>query len=115
MVLRGGKVLSVFTGEWLDADVAIRDGHVVGLGRYDGVVYAMSGASERHNLLVTGLVSGLRARLPSHCRVYPSDMRVRIHKPTRFFYPDVTVVCGSARITLPNAFTFFVPRRRAAG
>ena len=28
---------------------------------------------------------------------------------------DVTVVCGSARITLPNAFTFFVPRRRAAG
>jgi PKD repeat protein len=28
---------------------------------------------------------------------------------------DVNVVCGSARITLPNAFTFFVPRRRAAG
>lgn len=28
---------------------------------------------------------------------------------------DVSVVCGSARITLPNAFTFFVPRRRAAG
>ena len=28
---------------------------------------------------------------------------------------DVTVVCGSARIVLPNAFTYFVPRRRAAG
>ncbi|HYU25831.1 MAG TPA: IPT/TIG domain-containing protein, partial [Thermoanaerobaculia bacterium] len=28
---------------------------------------------------------------------------------------DVSVVCGSARITLPNVFTFFVPRRRAAG
>ncbi|HEV2720439.1 MAG TPA: Calx-beta domain-containing protein, partial [Thermoanaerobaculia bacterium] len=28
---------------------------------------------------------------------------------------DVTVVCGSARAVLPRAFTFFVPRRRAAG
>ena len=36
LVLAGGKVLSVFTKEWLEADVAIKDGHVVGLGRYDG-------------------------------------------------------------------------------
>jgi adenine deaminase len=37
VVLKGGRVLSVFTREWLDADVAVRDGHVVGLGHYDGV------------------------------------------------------------------------------
>src|SRR5438105_15058290 len=37
VVLKGGRVLSVFTREWLEVDVAIRDGHVVGLGRYDGV------------------------------------------------------------------------------
>jgi adenine deaminase len=36
LVLRGGRVLSVFTREWLDVDVAVCDGHVVGLGRYDG-------------------------------------------------------------------------------
>jgi len=36
LVLTGGHVLSVFTKEWLDVDVAITDGHVVGLGRYDG-------------------------------------------------------------------------------
>jgi adenine deaminase len=36
LVLAGGKVLSVFTREWLEMDVAIKDGHVVGLGRYDG-------------------------------------------------------------------------------
>ena len=34
LVLAGGRVLSVFTKEWLSADVAILDGHVVGLGRY---------------------------------------------------------------------------------
>ena len=36
LVLRGGRVLSVFTREWLEADVAVCDGHVVGLGRYQG-------------------------------------------------------------------------------
>ena len=36
LVLSGGQVLSVFTKEWLDVDVAVKDGHVVGLGRYEG-------------------------------------------------------------------------------
>jgi adenine deaminase len=36
LVLAGGRVLSVFTKEWLDVDVAIKDGYVVGLGRYQG-------------------------------------------------------------------------------
>ncbi len=36
LVLRGGRVLSVFTREWLDADLAIVDGHVAGLGSYEG-------------------------------------------------------------------------------
>jgi len=36
LVLAGGKVLSVFTKEWLEVDVAIKDGHVVGLGSYQG-------------------------------------------------------------------------------
>ena len=35
-MLSGGHVFSVFTKEWLDVDVAVKDGHVVGLGRYDG-------------------------------------------------------------------------------
>jgi adenine deaminase len=36
LVLSGGRALSVFTREWLDVDVAIKDGHVVGLGTYEG-------------------------------------------------------------------------------
>jgi adenine deaminase len=36
LVLAGGHVLSVFTKEWLDVDVAVVDGHIVGLGRYEG-------------------------------------------------------------------------------
>ena len=36
LVVRGGRVFSVFTREWLDVDVAIADGYVAGLGDYDG-------------------------------------------------------------------------------
>ncbi|HEV2216709.1 MAG TPA: adenine deaminase [Candidatus Dormibacteraeota bacterium] len=36
LVLAGGRVLSVFTKEWLDVDVAVVDGFVVGLGQYQG-------------------------------------------------------------------------------
>src|SRR5919205_1028665 len=36
LVVRGGRVLSVFTREWLETDVAIADGYVAGLGAYEG-------------------------------------------------------------------------------
>ena len=36
VVIRGGKVLSVFTREWLECDVAIADGVIAGLGEYEG-------------------------------------------------------------------------------
>ena len=36
LVVRGGRVLSVFTREWLEVDVAIVDGVIAGLGRYQG-------------------------------------------------------------------------------
>jgi adenine deaminase len=36
LVVRGGRVLSVHTREWLDADVAICDGWIAGVGSYSG-------------------------------------------------------------------------------
>ena len=36
LVVRGGRVLSVFTREWLETDVAVVDGFVAGLGEYQG-------------------------------------------------------------------------------
>jgi len=37
LVVRGGRVLSVFTREWLQADVAVVDGVIAGVGSYTGV------------------------------------------------------------------------------
>jgi len=36
VVVAGGQVLSVFTREWLRADVAIADGWIAGVGEYEG-------------------------------------------------------------------------------
>src|SRR5205809_3451145 len=36
LVVRGGRVFSVFTREWLEVDVAVVDGFVAGLGDYEG-------------------------------------------------------------------------------
>ena len=44
LVIRGAKVFSVFTREWLEGDLAIADGFVAGLGDYDGTeVLELSG------------------------------------------------------------------------
>ncbi|HEY7707718.1 MAG TPA: adenine deaminase [Gaiellaceae bacterium] len=36
LVIRGAKVFSVFTREWLDGDLAVADGFVAGIGDYEG-------------------------------------------------------------------------------
>ncbi len=63
-----------------------------------GVVYAMSGGRNRHNLIATNITGVLFGLLRGHrCRVYNSDTKVRIQLPShsRFYYPDVQVVCKS--------------------
>ncbi len=62
---------------------------------WHGKMFAMAGASEAHNLIVVNVVRELSLQLKGKpCRVYPSDMRVRIPRTPSYKYPDVTVVCG---------------------
>src|SRR3954470_15700773 len=61
-----------------------------------GVVYAMAGAGNAHNLIATNALGALYARLRGRpCRPFNSDTKIRIRLPTqvRFYYPDVSVVC----------------------
>jgi len=62
---------------------------------YQGEIFAMAGASERHNLIQANLIRELGNQLKSSpCKVYPSDMRLKVEKTGLFTYPDVMVVCG---------------------
>lgn len=61
----------------------------------DGAVYAMAGGSIRHNLIVANIIITLGGQLKGRpCRVYASDLKVRVPNSKRFFYPDASVVCG---------------------
>jgi Uma2 family endonuclease len=62
----------------------------------DGEVFAMTGASEAHNLICASLIINIGTQLKGKgCKIYVSDMRVKIDK--KYVYPDVTVVCGEAK------------------
>jgi len=65
---------------------------------YNGEMFAMSGASRRHNLIVLNIGGELRAQLrQSPCEVYVSDMRVKISHTGAYTYPDVVVACAEPR------------------
>ena len=54
LVVRGGRVLSVFTREWLDVDVAICDGTIAGLGSYEGRVLPGARRFAEHGAVAEG-------------------------------------------------------------
>jgi Uma2 family endonuclease len=61
-----------------------------------GVVYAMAGARNLHNIIKDNAQGSLHFRLRGkRCRAFGSDTKVHIELPrqTRFYYPDVGVVC----------------------
>lgn len=61
----------------------------------DGEIYAMAGASPRHNLLCANVIIELGVSLRGHpCKVYTADQRVRALATNLTTYPDVSVVCG---------------------
>jgi Uma2 family endonuclease len=64
----------------------------------NGEIFAMGGASERHNLIVGNVFASLHGQLRGQpCKVYSSDMRVKITITGLYTYPDVVALCGEAR------------------
>lgn len=60
-----------------------------------GEMFAMAGASRRHNLIVANVLRVLGNQLlDSPCNVYPSAMRLKIPKTGNYTYPDVVVARG---------------------
>lgn len=59
-----------------------------------GRIYAMSGGTERHNLVTGNLFFHLRAAARGgHCSVFVNDMKLRIDQGRVYYYPDVMLVC----------------------
>jgi Uma2 family endonuclease len=81
----------ISVSEYLEAELrsAVKHEYV------DGEVYAMAGASRRHNLLVTNILrmvaNAALTRPP--CQVFAADMKVRVQARNAFYYPDVSGSC----------------------
>jgi Uma2 family endonuclease len=60
----------------------------------DGEIYAMAGGTPDHAALAAAAIRILGSSLQPGCRVFTSDLRVRIAASGLSTYPDGAVVCG---------------------
>jgi Uma2 family endonuclease len=76
-----------------------------------GEIYGMAGGTPEHAALSVAVSSVLRAQLGGgSCRVYSSDLRVRVLATGLATYPDVTVVCGELERDPESPTTVVNPR-----
>jgi Uma2 family endonuclease len=60
----------------------------------NGEIFAMTGASRKHNLITVNISRELSQQLKARpCEVYAVDMRVKVRASGLYTYPDVAVVC----------------------
>lgn len=60
----------------------------------NGEVYAMVGASRRHNVIAGTLFSILRPSVRQRgCETYIGDVKVRVELANAYYYPDLVVTC----------------------
>jgi Uma2 family endonuclease len=63
---------------------------------FNGEIFAMTGASRKHNLITINVATSLNTQLKGRrCEVYANDMRVKVRSSGLYTYPDIVVVCGS--------------------
>ena len=77
---------------------------------HEGQIYAMTGASRKHNLITVNIAGELRDQLKKRpCEAYISDMRVKAAKVVNYYYPDIAVVCGKPQFEDTHLDTLINP------
>lgn len=62
----------------------------------DGVLYAVVGGTDRHNLIAGNLFVALGNHLPERCQAFEQSMKLRVmvDRAEHYYYPDVMVSCS---------------------
>jgi Uma2 family endonuclease len=64
---------------------------------YNGNVWSMAGASPNHEAIVANVIASLKWTLRGReCRVFSSNLRIKVPEYPPYRYPDVTAVCEQA-------------------
>ncbi|HTL32397.1 MAG TPA: Uma2 family endonuclease [Kofleriaceae bacterium] len=77
----------------------------------DGEIYAMTGGTPNHALLIANAMFQLqRAAGVMGCRVFSSDLRIRVPGRNVILYPDASVVCGKPEMDTEDPMAIRNPR-----
>lgn len=80
--------------EYLEMERASEEKHELHLG----VIIKMTGASLKHNQIVSNVIVGIGSFLKDKsCNIYPGDLRTKVLADT-FTYPDVIIVCDEPEL-----------------
>ena len=75
-----------------------------------GELLAMSGASNRHNIIFSNLFGELILQLKGKsCQPYGPDLRIKIPENTLYTYPDISVFCGELKTSDEDEDTVVQP------
>ncbi len=74
-----------------------------------GVIYAMAGGTPEHGALAASIITLLGAKLPSGCRTFSSDVKVRIAAGDITVFPDAFLVCGKVQRAADDALAVANP------
>jgi Uma2 family endonuclease len=93
--------------DYLDLEAAANVKHEF----FNGEIYAMAGGTPEHAALIMAIGAALVTQLRGGtCRVFSSDLRVRVLATGLATYPDVTVVCGELRTDPGSALIAVNPK-----
>ncbi|MCC7430925.1 Uma2 family endonuclease, partial [bacterium] len=66
---------------------------------YKGEIFAMSGGTVNHSLISANITSEFRKILKDKsCKVFDSNLRIRVNSNGLYTYPDASVVCGKPEL-----------------
>ena len=78
---------------------------------WNGEMFALSGGSVAHATIVTNLVVSLVGGLRGGpCRVFSTDLRLRVSATGLYTYPDVVVICGQVAFADDRKDTVLNPK-----
>jgi len=67
---------------------------------YKGEIFAMSGASRRHNIIAKNINTLILPFLKNkNCDMFGSDLRIHIPENSLYTYPDFSIICGEWETT----------------
>lgn len=77
---------------------------------FKGEVFAMAGASARHNIIFSNTFIGIGLQLKGKpCKPFGSDLRIHIPENTLYTYPDISIICGEIIPSKADADTTIQP------